>query len=179
VPRENRRRFVLSHLPDAEPRTETVIRQVYWRLGNGWCLRLHREGRPDEAPRDTVAVQGPRTGATRIQYEWPLPTEPGVSDEERTATVAALFKAGGSHRTVKSRRGYLLDGQTWDVDEFHWENAGLITAELEMQDLATLRRVPVPSWCVREVTADTAFDGENLAFQPYGQWLRGPGRRSR
>ena len=179
MPRENKRRFLASRLPPAEPRAETMIRQVYWRLGNGWCLRLRREGQPDEAPRDTIALKGPRTRSTRVQYDWTLPAEPDLSDEERTATVAALFRAGGSHRIVKSRRSYLLDGQLWGVDEFHWENSGLIIAELELQDPGELRRVRVPSWCLREITADTDFDGESLAFHPYAHSLSAPGPRSR
>lgn len=135
------RRFLLDRLPPGTPGPETVVRQVFWRLGDGWTLRLRREGPPDAAPRDTVALRGPGSAG----WEWALPADP--------AAVAALFRAGAGHRTIAVRRGYA----GWAVDEYHWENEGLI--------VAAGTGAP-PAWVGREITADGTYEDENLAFAP-------------
>jgi hypothetical protein len=101
------RRYRLDRLPPGEPGPETVIRQVFWRLGDGWTLRLRREGPPDTAPTDTLAVRH-GTGS----WEFALAPEP----------AAGLFRTG--HRTVATRRAY----GPWIVHAYHWENEGLVLA---------------------------------------------------
>lgn len=101
------RRFRLDRPPSGEPGPETVLRQVFWRLGDGWTLRLRREGPPDAPPTDTLSVRRP--GGS---WEFALDPEP----------AAGLFRTG--HRTIATRRTY----GPWTVDVFHWENEGLILA---------------------------------------------------
>lgn len=146
------RRFLLRRLPDAAPGPETVVRQVFWRLGDGWVLRLRREGPPGVPSRDTLAVRGPG------DVEWAFPPEAGPGGAD---AVAALFRAGAGHRVVSSRRRYRLDGRDWDVDEYHWENAGLILARAD---------APRPAWAVRDVTGEPAYDEEHLAYAPFTTW---------
>lgn len=144
------RRFRLDRVPAGVPGPETVVRQVFWRLGDGWTLRLRREGPPGEPSRDTLAVTGPGV-------EWPCPVPPGRTDKD----LAALFKAGRGHRVVAQRRRYVVDGQPWDVAEYHWENEGLIVASPVGRPV----RAPGP-----EITEDLRYDDENLAFAPFTSW---------
>ncbi|HET6742513.1 MAG TPA: CYTH domain-containing protein [Kribbella sp.] len=168
---EYERRFLLSGLPEGEASYEREIRQVYWRLGNGWSLRLRRQG-SDFEPDDVVTIKGPRVGAQRPEFEWPLYN---VTDsmQVRAASLEAalnLYRAGSAHPVVKTRRGYLIDGQLWDVDEFHHDNEGLIIAELELESHEDLLGVRRPPWTVREVTMEERYNNENLAFEPYRSW---------
>lgn len=134
------RRFRLDRLPPGDPGPETVIRQVFWRLGDGWTLRLRREGPPDAAPTDTLAVRRPGAG-----WEFALAAEP----------AAGLFRAGAGHRTVATRRAY----GPWTVLEYHWENEGLI--------LAT-GAAAAPGW--PDVTGQDEYEDESLAFRPFRDW---------
>jgi hypothetical protein len=171
------RRFLLSRPPDAGGGPEVVVRQVFWRLGDGFVLRLRREGPAGVPSRDTLTVHGP--GA-----EWVLPLDrgsgPGPAGNSpgsgaggpgrggpdaagRVDPVAALFRAGAGHRVVALRRRYRLDGRDWDVDDYQWENAGLLLAR-------PLTDAPRPSWAVRDVTGEPAYDEENLAYAPFTTW---------
>jgi hypothetical protein len=134
------RRFLVDRRPTAAPDTETVVRQVFWRLGDGWTLRLRREGPAGEPSRDSLTVEpGGR----------PVPIGP---DE-----AAALFRAGRAHRLVAERRTY---GPV-TVDSYVWENAGLAVASLDG---------PPPPWCGREVTDDPRYAEESLAYEPVTTW---------
>ena len=168
--RETERRFLLSRLPEAAACSETLVRQVYWDLGGGWCLRLRRESLPGTLPRDVLAVKGPRTGVARVKWEWWVKPETGDAERDRSIDVAALFMTGSGRQVVKHRRSYQLEGHTWDIDEFHWDNEGLIIAEIEMNDVRQLCRVPEPAWSVREITDDRRYDNEKLAAHPFTSW---------
>ena len=143
------RRYVPPRLPDAEPGPETVVRQVFWRLGDGWVLRLRRAGPAGAPSEDTLAVRGPGG------VEWAL--DPGPEP-----AVAALFRAGAAHRVLALRRRYRVAGAEWDVDEYHWENEGLLLARP-----VTAAPAP-PGW--RDVTADPAYDEDALAYAPFTGW---------
>lgn len=144
------RRFLLARSPDAPTGPETVVRQVFWRLGEGWVLRLRRECPAGEPSRDTLVVRGPGG------VEWAL--DPGPEP-----AVAALFRAGAAHRVVALRRRHRLAGRDWDVDEFHWENEGLVLAR-------PFADGPPPPGAVRDVTGDPAYDEESLAYAPFTTW---------
>lgn len=169
--REFERRFLASQVPDGEPVSQILIRQVYWRLGDGWSLRLRRIGEDPET-QDWIALKGPRHGSERWEFEYPLAGPDMPSEEREDALDAALnlYKAGAAHAVVKLRKSFILDGRTWDVDEFLWDNAGLVVAEIELQDQQELLSVGVPAWVEREVTTDSRFNNENLAYEPYSSW---------
>lgn len=152
------RRHLLTRLPDAVvPGPEVLVRQVFWRLGDGWVLRLRREGPPGVPPRDTLAVRGPGD----VEWTLPLDAAPAGARGSDGEAVAGLFRAGAGHRVVATRRRYRLDGRDWDVDEYHWENEGLILARGD---------APRPGWAVRDVTGEPAYDEENLARAPFTTW---------
>ena len=91
-------------------------------------------------------------------------------DSDSIEAVEKLFMAAGSQKIVKTRYSFLLDDLPWDVDLFHWENEGLIIAELEMDDPAELARITKPTWAVREVTYEAQYSNDSLAFRPYKSW---------
>jgi CYTH domain-containing protein len=159
-----------------------MIRQVYWRLGNGWFLRLRRTG-PVASCDDEVTIKGPREGWRRPEFEFrlkdarqPRSTHPDATgsafnNDEIIKAVTEIYKAGLSHLVVKTRHSYLSqDKEPWDIDEFHRENEGLFIAEIEMGSLAALDNVLTPTWSLREVTGDRRFNNEELAFNPWNRW---------
>ena len=65
---------------------------------------------------------------------------------------------------------YLVDyaGHTFEVDEFHGDNEGLVMAELELksEDEAFER----PSWLGQEVTGDPRYYNAALTRNPFRNW---------
>lgn len=162
---ERERRFLLTKLPPGEPVDRTTIRQAYWQLGSGWSLRVRREGTSNDDTRNSITVKGPRSGFSRPELEFFLSSDAAV-----TRVVENLFQVAGNHKIIKTRHSYVLDGLAWDVDEFHWENEGLVIAEIELEDSDQLAGVTPPTWAVREVTNDSQYANENLAIRPYRNW---------
>jgi adenylate cyclase len=56
----------------------------------------------------------------------------------------------------------------WEVDEFAGLNAGLIVAEVELNDPDQV--VPLPDWVGEEVSGQTQYYNSSLAIHPYSAW---------
>jgi CYTH domain-containing protein len=57
---------------------------------------------------------------------------------------------------------------TWEIDEFHGANDGLVVAEIELdtEDQEFSR----PGWVDREVTNDPKYFNSNLIEHPFSAW---------
>lgn len=97
-------------------------------------------------------------GLSRYEWEKEIPLdeaqellllcEPGMIDKTRY-----LVKVGES---------------TFEVDEFHGVNEGLVVAEVELPDVdASFER---PAWLGKEVTGDPRYYNVMLAKHPYTEW---------
>lgn len=106
----------------------------------------------------TIKGIGNASGITRYEWEKEIPVEdvkelllicePGVIDKTRY-----LVKAGE---------------YTFEVDEFHGDNEGLIVAELELPDEnAPFER---PDWLGEEVTGDSRYYNAALSVNPFKTW---------
>jgi CYTH domain-containing protein len=59
-------------------------------------------------------------------------------------------------------------GLTWEIDEFHADNQGLIVAEVELEtDRIDFAR---PAWVGEDVTGDPKYFNSNLIKKPYTRW---------
>ena len=106
----------------------------------------------------TIKGIGNASGITRYEWEKEIPVEdvkelllicePGVIDKTRY-----LVKAGE---------------YTFEVDEFHGDNEGLIVAEVELPDEnAPFER---PDWLGEEVTGDSRYYNAALSVSPFKTW---------
>ena len=106
----------------------------------------------------TIKGIGNASGITRYEWEKEIPVEdvkelllicePGVIDKTRY-----LVKAGE---------------YTFEVDEFHGYNEGLIVAEVELPDEnAPFER---PDWLGEEVTGDSRYYNAALSVNPFKTW---------
>ncbi|MEN6375416.1 MAG: CYTH domain-containing protein [Smithella sp.] len=106
-----------------------------------------------------LTIKGVSVGAARAEFEYEIP----VSDAEQ------LLKLCDGPLIEKTRHMVAYAGLTWEVDEFHGANDGLVVAEIELETAEqTFTR---PDWLGPEVTADTRYFNSNLATQPYSSWL--------
>jgi adenylate cyclase len=105
-----------------------------------------------------LTIKGATTGATRAEFEYAVP----VADAQQLLAMA------DGPVVEKVRHLCVLDGMTWEVDEFLGANAGLVVAEIELQS-EDQAYVP-PAWLGDEVTGDARYVNANLAVRPYSSW---------
>ena len=107
-----------------------------------------------------LTIKGINTGATRAEYEYEIP----VFDAEE------LLKICDGPLIEKTRHTVVYTGMTWEIDEFHGANEGLVVAEVELEkeDQCFER----PGWLGPEVTGDVRYFNSNLYANPYSSWRR-------
>ena len=106
----------------------------------------------------TVKGLSSESGASRYEWEKEIP----VSE---AAELLRLCEPG-----IIDKTRYLIeaDSHTFEVDEFHGENEGLVIAEIELssEDEAFTK----PSWLGEEVTGDARYYNSMLMKHPYKKW---------
>jgi CYTH domain-containing protein len=70
-------------------------------------------------------------------------------------------------RTLRKTRHHigLVSGVEMSVDEFEGDLAGLVLAEAEFDDAASMAAYPSPDFAIREVTEDTRYTGGRLVAE--------------
>lgn len=131
-----------------------LLRQGYLSSDARCVVRVRIEG--DAA---VVTIKGRSVGATRGEWEYPIP----LADADEL--LAGLCQ---QPLIEKYRRRIAFDGMVWEVDEFLGANAGLLVAEIEL----TSEDQPFakPDWIGDEVTGDARYYNANLIRQPFSQW---------
>lgn len=104
-------------------------------------------------------IKSATLGIRRQEYEYPLP----LVDAE--AMLADLCVG-----TVveKTRYHVPVGAHVWEIDVFAGDNAGLVVAEIELQDEA--EAFQRPAWLGEEVSADPRYYNVCLAERPYCDW---------
>ena len=132
----------------------TVYRQGYLSTVKERTVRVRTIG--DKA---YLTIKGITVGATRLEYEYEIPVDEANELLDELCEIPLIEKA---------RRIIEFDGLTWEVDEFFGVNAGLILAEVELEDEA--QRFNKPAWIAKEVTDDPRYFNANLVDYPYSKW---------
>jgi CYTH domain-containing protein len=106
-----------------------------------------------------LTIKGVTEGISRAEFEYPIP----IADAE-------LMLDTMCERPLISKTRYRVPagGLTWEIDEFHDENEGLVLAELELPDATT--PFDRPEWVGEEVSADPRYFNANLVRQPFTTW---------
>lgn len=115
-----------------------------------------------EGDRAVLTVKGHTEGASRAEFEYEIP----VVDGEQ------LLRLCEQPVIDKIRRVIVHDGDTWEVDEFLGENAGLVVAEIELTSEG--QAFSRPPWLGAEVTHDARYFNSRLSSHPYSGWGRSP-----
>jgi CYTH domain-containing protein len=101
--------------------------------------------------RATLAIKTKRDGFFREEFEYEIP----LADAERMLAVCC-----GGNVLEKWRSEIRHQGLTWEVDEYIGVLAGVILAEVEVEDES--QTISKPHWVGPEVTADPAWTKLNL-----------------
>lgn len=105
-----------------------------------------------------LTVKGRAAGITRAEIEFPIPPETGHE----------LLHLCLSSLVEKTRYEVQVGTHTWEIDEFHAENAGLIVAEVELG--AEEEIFERPSWVGIEVSHDHKYANSHLSEHPFCNW---------
>jgi CYTH domain-containing protein len=106
-----------------------------------------------------LTIKGENIGTVRSEFEYPIPVEDA---EEMLNTLC--------DRPLIEKFRYIIPygNLLWEVDEFLGDNAGLIIAEVELEN--EHQQVILPDWIDKEVTEAKYFNS-NLVRLPYKQWI--------
>jgi adenylate cyclase len=106
-----------------------------------------------------VNIKGSTVGASRLEFEYPVPLD----------DAQIMLRELCPETIVEKTRYFVRHGaQEWEVDVFEGDNAGLVVAEIELEDEA--EAVSLPPWAGEEVTDDVRYYNSNLAVTPFNRW---------
>jgi adenylate cyclase len=106
-----------------------------------------------------LTIKGPARGLRRSEFEYAI----AAADARQMLDTLAVGEPVEKTRYCLDYQGYL-----WELDVFEGRNAGLVVAEVELDDPA--ESPPLPPWLGREVTGDPRYLNARLAFEPFCQW---------
>lgn len=152
---EIERKFLVQNTEwQASNPTGTPMRQGYLSVDPARTVRVRQI-----ADQGFVTIKGPSVGAARAEFEY---TIPGPDASAMLDTLAL--------RPIIEKVRYLVEhqGNTWEVDVFEGDNAGLVVAELELDHAA--QPFERPPWLGREVTDDHRYSNSSLVQRPYNTW---------
>ncbi|NHZ66171.1 CYTH domain-containing protein [Massilia genomosp. 1] len=131
-----------------------LLRQGYLSTDPDRTVRVRIEGEGA-----TLTIKGRSEGATRGEWEYPVPLSDAGELLDRLCQQPII---------EKYRRRIAFAGNVWEVDEFLGANAGLMFAEIELgsEDQAFDK----PDWIGEEVTHDRRYFNSSLIRLPFSQW---------
>ncbi|NHZ38264.1 CYTH domain-containing protein [Massilia rubra] len=131
-----------------------LLRQGYLSTDPDRTVRVRIEGEGA-----TLTIKGRSEGATRGEWEYPVPLADAGELLDRLCQQPII---------EKYRRRITFAGNVWEVDEFLGANAGLMFAEIELasEDQAFDK----PDWIGEEVTHDRRYFNSSLIRLPFSQW---------
>jgi len=106
-----------------------------------------------------LTIKGATVGATRAEYEYIIPAD------EASEMLDYLCE-----RPLIEKTRYRVEhqGLTWEIDEFAGDNAGLIIAEVELEEED--QAIVLPDWVGKEVTGDPRYYNASLIADPFTSW---------
>ncbi len=138
-----------------QAKSHSRIKQGYICSGHGRTVRVRM--RDDQA---FLTIKGPSLDGGLSRYEF----EKAISTDE-ALQLMMLCEPG-----IIDKTRYLVDcgSHTFEVDEFHGDNAGLTIAEVELGSPDEV--FEKPAFIGQEVTGHRQYYNSHLRAHPYCQW---------
>lgn len=130
------------------------IKQGYLLGGKHASVRVRLQG--DKA---NLNIKSATLGVRRQEFEYAIPLDD-----------AEVLLATLCHRPLIEKVRYLVPyvDKQWEIDVFEGDNAGLVVAELELQD--ETENYVRPPWLGEEVSHDPRYYNTSLSQHPYKDW---------
>lgn len=152
---EQERRFLVR---GPFPKTDGVaISQGYLSTAKERTVRVRTMG-----GNAFITVKGQTDGAgRRLEFEYEIP----IADAREMMGLCAPYPIEKTRYTVND------SGVSWEVDEFHGHNQGLVIAEIEGTDDVIARAIATrPTWLGEDVTTSFEYANARLAERPFTKW---------
>jgi len=107
-----------------------------------------------------LTIKGISNASGTSRFEWEK--EISLSEAEQ---LLSLCEKGSIDKTRYFVKG---NNHTFEVDEFHGDNDGLIVAEIELND--ENESFEKPNWLGKEVTGEVKYYNSQLAKNPFKSW---------
>ena len=151
---EIERKFLIKEKPFSIAKRSLKINQGYIINEISKVIRVREKG--DDY---FLTIKGNNIGISRLEYDFP------ISKEDAKELIFHFCKT----TLIEKTRHYIEHkGHTWEVDEFHGKNNGLIVAEIELE--SEDEKFEIPDWVGEEVTQDDRYYNMNLAIHPFTSW---------
>ena len=151
---EIERKFLVKEKPFSIAKRSLKINQGYIINEKSKVIRVREKG--DDY---FLTIKGNNIGISRLEYDFP------ISKEDAKELIFHFCKT----TLIEKTRHYIEhEEHTWEVDEFHGKNNGLIVAEIELE--SEDEKFEIPDWVGEEVTQDNRYYNMNLAIHPFTSW---------
>ena len=150
-----RKFLVLDDSYKHEAFSSSHIQQGYICSGRGRTVRIRIR---DDKGYITIKGPSPDGGLSRYEFE----QEIALSDAEQLMLLCEPGIIDKTRWLVKS------GSHTFEVDEFHGDNNGLVMAEVELRNPSELP--VIPHFIGKEVTGDRRYYNSQLRQHPYREW---------
>jgi len=130
------------------------MRQGYLHRANDSAIRVRICG--DQAH---INIKKTEDGIRRLEFEFDIPMHEAEELLEKVAMEPQI---------QKTRHEMRFGDHLWEIDEFHGDNAGLIVAEIELDDPD--EPFERPEWLGEEVSQDRRYFNSNLILHPFNTW---------
>ncbi len=150
-------KFLVKSLPDGM--SGTTMRQGYLQPEKERAVRI-RTVEKDGSKTGVLTIKGmgDKSGMSRYEFETEIPIED--ADHLLTLCNQPLIE--------KTRYKYDHEGLTWEIDEFHGVNHGLVVAEVELESKE--QQFNTPDFVGEEVTGQVKYYNMMLLKNPYTTW---------
>jgi adenylate cyclase len=155
MPQEIERKFLVKEGFKLDVQSNTLIMQGYLSSAPERIVRVRINGE-----KGYLTIKGVTNNSGMSRYEWEKEIDVAEARE-----LLALCEPG-----IIDKTRYLVQvGKfTFEVDEFHGENEGLVIAEIELgSEEQTFEK---PSWLGEEVTGDKRYFNSKLTKLPFTKW---------
>jgi adenylate cyclase len=154
---EIERKFLVAGDYKSEAYTSVRITQGYLSRVPERVVRIRIKG-----DRGFITIKGTtnESGLSRFEWEKEIP----LADAQSLLKLAEPGVIDKTRHLIKNTDGR----HTWEVDEFHGDNEGLIMAEIELESENDI--FDKPSWLGKEVTGDKRYYNAYLSEKPYKNW---------
>ena len=150
-----RKFLVLDNSYKHEAFASSHIRQGYICSERGRTVRIRIR---DDRAYITIKGPSPNGGLSRYEFEQEIP----MADAEQLMLLCEPGIIDKTRWLVKSGK------HTFEVDEFHGDNDGLVMAEVELS--AENETFEKPHFIGQEVTGDRRYYNSQLRKSPYSLW---------
>ena len=142
---EIERKFLVKEVPDLTNSAYKEIKQLY--LSYDPEVRIRK--------RDNKYFITRKNNGTLIREE---------VEDEISETAFEVLSGLAQGRTIdKTRYLYPCNGAILELDVYRDELEGLITVEVEFDDIEDVTDFSIPSWFGEEVTSDSRYKNQNLS----------------